>query len=77
LAIAVLLLSKAQLLFFQIHKDTVGSVVGIPPLPKNLNQQEVGTVIPAFTGIFLNDHSVIYNPSETAIPKAKGTRCNF
>ena len=53
------LLTEAQV----IH-DEVGFVLNIPNLPKKLDILEVGDKISSFSGIYVNDHSVIYNPAE-------------
>ncbi len=60
--IGLLLLLQSGLLCSQVTKNDAGFVIKIPNLPKNLDLLEVGTGIPAFTGIYINDHSVIYNP---------------
>jgi beta-xylosidase len=55
------LILSADLSFSQVIKNEDGFALNIPTLPKNLDLLEVGTGIPAFSGIYINDHSVIYN----------------
>ena len=58
------LVLSSGLSFSQVTRNKAGFVLNIPNLPKNLDLMEIGKGIPSFPGIYINDHSVIYNPAE-------------
>jgi len=58
------LLLQSNLLFSQVEIGDNGFVLNIPNIPKNLDILEVGNRISSFPGIYINDHSIIYNPKE-------------
>ncbi len=60
----LILVLHSNLLFSQVEVSATGFVLNIPKLPKNQDILEVGNRISSYPGIYINDHSVIYNPTE-------------
>lgn len=58
------LVLSSGLSFSQVTRNKAGFVLNIPKLPKDCDLIEIGKGIHSFTGIYINDHSVIYNPIE-------------
>ncbi len=62
--ILAFLLLHPDLSFAQANRNEAGFVTNLPVLPQKLDLLKVGNRISSFTGEYINDHSVIYNPTE-------------